>query len=306
MSRRLRGIVALAGFAVALGVAAPAAHADSIGQVSALDSQIASVKAQLHDSQAQLASVSAELTQASNQVERLQIQLDAARAKLVDRGPRSGRVVAAATTLVHRVRLRLKTARARLSTDLAHARTTDTIGQVAALEDQLDGLTAERTALVAADPLLQAGSTADAAPEPGSSIERGAWALALLDALQAPVCQSNLTSLVAWQTAEDTTAGWNPLATTLPAPGDTQFNSAGVRNYPSLADGIQATVDTLNEGYYTQGYGWIEYRLRTCADPIVTVKAINASNWCRGCAGGRYVTGVLGTVEENYPVFAGM
>lgn len=65
-------------------------------------------------------------------------------------------------------------------------------------------------------------------------------------------------------------------------------------------------VDTLDQGYYTQGYGWIEYRLRTCAAPIVTVRAINASNWCHGCAGGRYVTGVLGTVEENYPVFAGL
>jgi hypothetical protein len=285
MSRRLR-LSAIVACAVALGVAAPSARADTLDQVRAVDAQISTVSAQEHEAHAGLVRISRAITNDTDAVERLQQQ------QPVGVG-------------FQRVRRQLSTAQARLARAVAKAKQDDFVGQVAALQDQLDGLAAQRSALVAADPLLQEGSASVVSSPPGSSIQRGAWAVALLEALQAPACQSNLTSLVAWQTAENTTAGWNPLATTLPASGATQYNSAGVRNYSSLEDGIQATVDTLDQGYYTQGYGWIEYRLRTCATPIVTVKAINASNWCHGCAGGRYVTDVLGAVEENYPVFAG-
>jgi hypothetical protein len=273
--------------ALVVGVAAPSAHADSLDQVRGLDSQIATVNAQVHHAHSRLVRVSLAITNETDAVERLQEQQS------------SG-------SDMQKIRNQLKAARARLAHTLATAKQDDLVGQVAALQDQLDGLTAQREALVAADPLLGPGVPGGGAPRPGSSIERGAWAVTLLEALNAPVCQSNLVSLVAWQTAEGTSAGWNPLATTLSAPGATQYNSAGVRNYGSLEDGIEATVDTLDGGYYTQGYGWIEYRLRTCAAPIVTVKAINASNWCHGCAGGRYVTDVLGTVEVNYPALAGL
>jgi hypothetical protein len=37
----------------------------------------------------------------------------------------------------------------------------------------------------------------------------------------------------------------------------------------------------------------------------VTAQAINASNWCRGCAGGAYVTGLLPAVESDYRTYAG-
>lgn len=271
--------------AVALGVAAPSARADSVDQVQSVDAQIATVTAQMHQAHTRLVQASNAISKDSDAIERLSQGSGGAD--------------------MQRVRHQLAAAHTRLARALARAKQDDLLGQVAALQDQLNGLTAQRDALITADPLLQPGSVSVAVPHPGASIQRGAWAVALLQALNAPVCQSNLISLVAWQTAEDTSAGWNPLATTLPAPGATRYNSAGVRNYDTLEDGLQATVATLDQGYYTQGYGWIEYRLRTCAAPIVTVKAINASNWCRGCAGGRYVTDVLGAVEESYPAFAG-
>lgn len=59
----------------------------------------------------------------------------------------------------------------------------------------------------------------------------------------------------AWQQAEGTNAKYNPLATTknINASGQTNFNSVGVKNYPTEDDGIAATVATLNlDNYYKE------------------------------------------------------
>ena len=143
-----------------------------------------------------------------------------------------------------------------------------------------------------------------AAIQGSQSVTYGQWASLLLQQVGAPECQNNLTALVAWQAAEFTQAGWNPLATTYDLPGATTFNSAGVRDYASLADGLQATVLTLRSGATSYGYDWILYRLGQCADPRVTAGAINASMWCHGCAGGTYVTGLVPRVEADYELYA--
>ena len=143
-----------------------------------------------------------------------------------------------------------------------------------------------------------------AAVQGSQSVTYGEWASLLLQQLGAPACQNNLTALVSWQAAEFTQAGWNPLATTYDMPGATSFNSVGVRNYASLADGLQATVATLRGGSVSYGYDWILYRLGQCADPTVTAGAINASMWCHGCAGGTYVTGLIPRVEADYQLYA--
>jgi len=88
----------------------------------------------------------------------------------------------------------------------------------------------------------------------------------------------------AWARAEGTTAEYNPFATTRKGySGETQFNSVGVKNYPSLAIGIQATYDTLQNGYYNH----IVDLLR---DPSVSAEdlavAVSKSPWGTG-------TGVL-------------
>ena len=120
------------------------------------------------------------------------------------------------------------------------------------------------------------------------------WGALLLDKLGAPRCANNLIAVVAWTAQETTSAGWNPLATTYDEPGATLFNTAGVRNYATLEQGLDATVATLRSGFRSHGYGAIVEDLRVCADPITTAVAINASDWCRGCSGGGYV---LRTVE---------
>jgi peptidoglycan hydrolase CwlO-like protein len=131
----------------------------------------------------------------------------------------------------------------------------------------------------------------------GMTITFDQWAAHFLDRLAVPGCQSNVVAVVAWETAEYTTATWNPLATTYSMPGATKFNSAGVKNYRSLNQGLDATVSTLLLGVRSYGYGDIIAGLAECSPPIVTAEAIRASDWCHGCAGGNYVTSLVPSVE---------
>ena len=56
--------------------------------------------------------------------------------------------------------------------------------------------------------------------------------------------------VVAWEKAEGTSATFNPLATTQYMPGSTNFNSVGVKNYASYADGLTANAFVLRNGLY--------------------------------------------------------
>jgi hypothetical protein len=135
------------------------------------------------------------------------------------------------------------------------------------------------------------------------TITYGEWAGALLGSLGVSNCQNNLVVVVAWETTEYTAASWNPLATTYPMPGSTRFNSAGVRNYGSLGQGLEATTSTLR--LPGNGYESILAGLAACADPMATGQAINASLWCRGCSGGAYVTAIIPAVQQYYDQYAG-
>jgi hypothetical protein len=53
-----------------------------------------------------------------------------------------------------------------------------------------------------------------------------------------------------WQTFEGGNAEWNPLNTTEDWPEATLYNSAGVKNYRSQEDGVNATAATLRNGHY--------------------------------------------------------
>jgi hypothetical protein len=134
-------------------------------------------------------------------------------------------------------------------------------------------------------------------------VSYGSWAGAFLRTIGAPGCRSNLVVLVAWQYSEFTQAAWNPLADTLPMPGSTAFNSIGVQNYVSLEQGLDAVRHTLTNGP-TLGYPAIVSGLTSCSDAMTTAQAIRASAWCRGCAGGAYVTGVVPKIEADYELYA--
>ena len=106
----------------------------------------------------------------------------------------------------------------------------------------------------------------------------GTFASDLLDRLGAPKTAENQRAIVAWATAEGTRASNNPLATTRTAPGTTDFNSVGVKNYPSYDEGVQATADTLRNGRY----GAILDALSSGQSAQAVAQAVAASPWGTG------------------------
>ena len=137
----------------------------------------------------------------------------------------------------------------------------------------------------------------------GMTISYGEWAESFLATLGAPVVRSNLVVVVAWEAAEGTQATWNPLATTMPMPGATTYNSHGVRNYSSKEEGIQASILTLRRPNH--GYEAILDSLERGAEAMETGRAIQQSDWCRGCAEGGYVVNLIPAVERYYDRYAG-
>jgi len=138
----------------------------------------------------------------------------------------------------------------------------------------------------------------------GQSVPYGQWAELFMAEVGAPACRDNLVVMVAWQLNEGTSAGWNPLATTYSMPGAMTFNSSGVKNYVSVAQGLDATRLTLEKGSSTYRYKPILENLRHCSSAAKTAETVNASSWCRGCSYGRYVTGLISRVEADYNTFA--
>jgi hypothetical protein len=136
-----------------------------------------------------------------------------------------------------------------------------------------------------------------------ASISYGEWAKAFLRVMGAPTCRPNQVVTIAWQAQEGTQAAWNPLATTHPMDGSTDFNSVGVQNFVSLEQGLQATKETIDNGWDVYGYGAIVRSMRDCAPAMTTAAAIAASSWCSGCAGGQYVLGIVPQVEASFETY---
>jgi hypothetical protein len=77
---------------------------------------------------------------------------------------------------------------------------------------------------------------------------------ALLGALGAPSTGANQSAMARWiarETPWPPVARYNPMNTTLSAAGATDFNSIGVKNYVSWAEGVTANADTILNGYPT-------------------------------------------------------
>jgi uncharacterized coiled-coil protein SlyX len=132
----------------------------------------------------------------------------------------------------------------------------------------------------------------------------GRWAGFFLSSMHLPTCHENLVVVVAWEVQEFTQAAWNPLATTHRMTGSTDFNSVGVQNYVSLAQGLDATHETLDYGADIYRYGAIVDSLAACNDAMTTAGAVNASRWCAGCGNGTYLVAVVPKVEADYATYA--
>lgn len=107
------------------------------------------------------------------------------------------------------------------------------------------------------------------------------YAREVLKRIGAPRSRRNLFALLAWMQAEGGTALCNPLNTTQHMPGSTRYNSADVQNYPSFEVGIEATVKTLNYGYYDLIRARLKKQPRG-ARAFQTLRAVEASPWGTG------------------------
>ena len=300
---RARGALA-AGLALALAVSGSGSARAStptlgtaMSAVTTLDAQLGDTRSQLRSATAGLMAEAMRLERASERVERLWIGLQAQRSSA---SPANAGYPAARLRATHVEQL-FRRATTALHHEQQRARSEASLPLVVRLQGRRDRLIQERRREQA---LVRALTGTAPSAEAGVGETREQWAVSLLHALDAPVCSNNVVALVTWQTAEGTDAAWNPLATTQPALGATDYNAVGVKNYPTAAAGIGATIATLRWGYATQGYGWILYRLASCDDAAQTARAINLSGWCRGCAGGAYVTGMLDEVRSRYDAYA--
>lgn len=113
------------------------------------------------------------------------------------------------------------------------------------------------------------------------------FATAVLTGLGAPVTQSNLDFIERWITREGGGGANNPLNTTQQMNGSTVLagNSAGVQNYGNLDVGVQATVKTLENGFYPNIVAALKAGSASDADAAGQL-AQDLSTW----SGGGYTT----------------
>lgn len=107
------------------------------------------------------------------------------------------------------------------------------------------------------------------------------WKFRLLRLLQASGWRENRRMLDAWAQAEGGTAAYNPLNTTEPWPGATDYNSVHVKNYPSGDAGLRATAATLLNGRYRGIVDALRRGDQTATD-IVRSNAAEFSTWGTG------------------------
>ncbi len=105
--------------------------------------------------------------------------------------------------------------------------------------------------------------------------EQTKWASDLLARLGMPQTRENLRAMVAWQLAEGTKARFNPLAVNRKHAGATDFNSHGVKNYPSYEAGLEETVAGMHNGLYDE----ILRALAAGNDASAVGRAVAGSRW---------------------------
>ena len=108
------------------------------------------------------------------------------------------------------------------------------------------------------------------------SITRYQAACSILERLGMPITTSNSLAFVAWMAYQNCDAENNPLATEFNTGSSvvTDFNSVGVKNYPSWNYGVSCTVLTLLNGMYSNLLSVIP-----TGDFTSIVNAIDASPW---------------------------
>lgn len=127
------------------------------------------------------------------------------------------------------------------------------------------------------NPTMWGAPDAPAAPVALPEVADKPFYEAVLRGLEAPVTPNTLALIYAWRQTEGGKATYNPFNTTKKMPGSTLYgkNVAGVQNYTSPQQGVDATVATMLLPYYTS----VIQLLRADATPVDVANAIIASPW---------------------------
>jgi hypothetical protein len=116
-----------------------------------------------------------------------------------------------------------------------------------------------------------------------------AWAVAILQGLGAPTTAANVNSLADWFALEGGGGQNNPLNTTMSGPGSTgSINSVGVQGFSTPADGVAATVATLNQPIFSSIVSALKSGNGLIGDTAAAVESA-LSSWSGG--GYREITG---------------
>lgn len=124
------------------------------------------------------------------------------------------------------------------------------------------------------------------------------FAKGLLAKLGAKPTQENIDAIKIWAKKESggvwgaKGGAYNPLNTTLNMEGASNFNRAGVKNYQSMEQGIDATYQTLTGNQSgSRGYDKIVSLMRSGASREQVINAISSSSWA---GAGGYKDGLAG------------
>lgn len=107
------------------------------------------------------------------------------------------------------------------------------------------------------------------------------WARDFLSAANFPPTGENIRAVVSWEYAESGGGGgmYNPLNTTQGGyPGETDYNTVGVKNYAHYGDGIAANAKVIHNGFYPK----VVDAFRRGTDARLVCDLITASPWGTG------------------------
>lgn len=120
-------------------------------------------------------------------------------------------------------------------------------------------------------------------------------AIANLLNINRPTSVNNIMSMVCWAASENSQATWNTWDTEEIEPGDTDFNSAGVKDYPTQAKGQAAFKATILNGKYAD----ILAAFDASEPPAVTCSIITNSPW-----GSQPTSQLVALVLSDYSYYA--
>lgn len=127
-------------------------------------------------------------------------------------------------------------------------------------------------------------------------------ATSVLHGIGAPVNQHTLGAMIGWFNAEggnwSNSARFNPLNTTLNAPGAQSINGVGVKSYGSWGEGIDATVKTLLQ----PNMRGIVQAFRS-SNPQGVIHAIGSSPW--GTSGSLVAQTISSALGQHYATNVG-